>query len=320
MLDLHVDCIIQQRLFRYNMRQAHRPGRPGQPLFWHSDVPRMHQASYVGACLGVHFWPIETPERGWRELHKQIDYLDSVAEADSTCLRVRTPQDWQRARDQHLLALAPGVEGAHMLGGRLDRVADLARRGVAYLTLTHFSKNSAATPSMGRGANEAEGLTAFGKDLIRALEDHDILVDLAHVNTPGVLDACAVATKPLLCTHTGVKGAFDHARNVTDAELDAIAATGGIIGIMFAPCFMADSLKADSTCVLDHIEYAVHRVGIDHVALGSDFDGWLPTIPSDMRDCTDLPKITNGLRARGWSQQDLDKLTHENALRVLSRG
>lgn len=317
-VDLHVDSIIQQRLFGYNVRRRHRGGMRGQPFFWHADLPRMQDAHYAGACMGIHYWPWQS-ERGWREMNRQIDYLDQVAAQDERVLRVREPSDWLRAQQAGRIALAPGVEGAHMLNARLERVAQLAERRPAYLTLTHFSKNGAATPAMGRGANERDGLTDFGRDLIRALEDHDILVDLAHVNTPGVLDACKVARRPVFCTHTGVRGVHRHARNISDAEIDAIAQTDGVIGIIFAPGFLAGKLRASSEIVVDHIEYVIARVGIRHVAIGSDYDGWLPAIPSDQRDCRDIHRISDILATRGHAPDDIARIMQQNALEMLTR-
>jgi len=313
--DLHVDFIIQQRLFNYNPLRAHKPGIKGQPLFWHADVPRMLEAGYTGACLGIHYYPWES-EAGFAEMHKQIDYLDTVIAKDSRVLRVEERADWRRAVEQGKLALAPGVEGAHMLNGKLGRVEDLRKRGVTYLTITHFSKNLAATPSLGRGANETDGLTSFGRDLVQALEDADITIDLAHVNTPGVLDICKLATKPLFCTHTGVKGAYDYARNITDEEIDGIVATNGVIGIMFAPKYLTGKVRVDSRCVLDHIDYVIRRTGNKHIALGSDYDGWIP-IPNDMRDCRDISLIEEGLRARGHDDETVARVMGQNAFELL---
>ena len=317
MLDLHVDFIIQQRLFRYNALRPHRAWMKGQPLFYHADIPRMREASYLGACLGIHFFPWES-ERGWREMNAQIDYLDKIAEGHEEVFRVRSPGDWEVARSRGKLALAPGVEGAHMLNGKLERVEELAKRGAAYLTLTHFSSNAAAYTGWGRGASDTKGLTSFGKELVAELERHGVRIDLAHVNTPGVLDTCAIAREPLFCTHTGCRGLNDHPRNITDEEIDAIASTGGVIGIIFGPFFLTGKMFAPSDCVLDHVEYVIDRVGIEHVALGSDFDGWLATIPNDMKDCRDITKILDGLKSRGFSEDEIAAITHENALRVLS--
>jgi len=313
-LDLHVDSILQRQLFRYDLRKRHRAGILGQPLIWHADIPRMIEAGYAGACMGIHAWPWES-DGGWRAVNRQIDYLDRIAEQDPRCLRVRRASDWATARSAGLLALAPGVEGAHCLCGRLDRVSELARRGVAYLTLTHFSRNSAATPSMGRGANERDGLTDFGRALVAALNRERIVVDLAHVNTPGLLEACQITEAPVLCTHTGVKAVHDHRRNISDAEIDAIAATGGAIGIIFAPIFLAGQRRADSTVVARHIDHVVQRVGIAHVAWGSDYDGWVP-IPIDQRDCTDSVRVTHALRGMGYDDQALAAVLRGNVLRV----
>ena len=316
-LDLHVDSIIQQRLFGYRVTRAHRAPMRGQPLFWHADVPRMVQAGYRGACLGIHYYPWES-DGGWAELNHQIDYLDETIAAHHDVLRVRSPADWADAAAAGKLALAPGVEGAHMLNGVIDRVEALGRRHVAYMTLTHFSKNAAATPSMGRGKNEVDGLTPFGVELVAALEQHNIIVDLAHVNTPGVLHACRVATRPVFCTHTGVKAIHDHARNITDEEIDAIAATDGVIGVIFAPIFLTGKLRASTDAVIDHIQHIVDRVGIRHVALGSDYDGWLPSIPSDMRDCRDITLVAQKLRQRHFDEESITRIFHLNALEILT--
>jgi membrane dipeptidase len=316
-LDLHVDSIIQQRLFGYRVTRRHRAGFRGQPLFWHADLPRMLEAGYRGACLGIHYFPWES-KRAFAEMNRQIDYLDEVIGADERVLRVRGPDDWRRAGREGLLALAPGVEGAHMLGADLGHVEALAARSIAYLTLTHFSKNAAATPSMGRGANESDGLSGFGRELISALDDHEITIDLAHLNTPGVLEACELASRPLLCTHTGVKGVHEHARNISDDEIDAIAATGGVIGVIFAPIFLAGRLRVDSGVVVDHIEYVIERVGVRHVAIGSDYDGWIPSIPSDQRDCRDIGRVSDELYARGYPEEAVERIFWKNALEVLS--
>lgn len=318
MLDLHLDSIIQQRLFGYNVRKPHNAGMRGQPLFWHADVPRMVEAGYRGACMGVHFWPWES-ERGWREANTQIDYLDRVAQSDDRLLRVREPDDWARAPAEGKIAVAPGVEGAHMLNGDVDRVFELAARNIAYLTLTHFSRNAAATPSMGRGSNEQDGLTDFGRELVVALEEHEIVIDLSHLNMPGVLDTCAIAKKPLFATHSGAQSVRQHPRLLSDEAIDAIAELDGVIGVIFAPTFLAGKLRADSNCVVDHIEYIIDRVGPRHVALGSDYDGWLPSIPSDMRDCRDVGVVAEIMRARGIGEDVIEKIYWRNAEELLSR-
>lgn len=314
-LDMHVDFILQRRLFGYRPERAHRAGIHGQPLFWHCDVPRMLQADYAGAILGVHYWPWQS-EGAWRECQRQIDAIDTLCEQPSLH-RIRRYADWQYARDHRQLAFAVGVEGAHQLNGKLERVAALAQRDVCYLTLTHFSKNRAATPSMGRGANPRDGLTGWGHELISELNWHGIAVDVAHVNGPGVLDACRQSSAPVLCTHTSIRGIYPSPRGIDDAQIDAIAETGGVIGIMFGPMFLRGKLRGTTADIADHIDYVVQRVGVDHVGFGSDYDGWMFSIPRDQRDCRDSIKLTEILIQRGYSDNDIYKMYRGNTLRVL---
>ncbi len=315
-LDMHVDSVIQHTLFGYDVQKKHRAGVPGQPLFWHADVPRMNEGGYGGACMGIHYWPKES-DRAWEGAKRQIAYVDEVCARDARCTRIRNAGERNAARAAGLLALSPGVEGAHMLGGRLERVAELRQLGVSYLTLTHFSKNSAATPSLGRGKDESSGLTDFGVELVARLNRYGIAIDVAHVNTPGVLDACRHTRAPVLCTHTGVKGVCDSPRNISDEEIDAISETGGAIGIILGPVFLAKRLRADSEAAADHIEYVAQRVGWEHVCIGSDYDGWMPSVCSDHRDCRDLVKVTAALLRRGATRDELAGMLRFNAERVM---
>lgn len=315
-IDLHVDVIIQQRLFRYDIRRFHRPWMRRQPFFRHADIPRMLEGGYSGAALGIHYWPRETP-KGWREVSKQLDYLEAVVAADARVLRARTAADIETAHAEGRLALLAGFEGAHLLGGNIDRVEEIAERGGLYLTLAHFSKNAAATPGMGRGKNQVDGLTPWGHDLVRKLEDCRVLVDVAHVNGPGVLDACRIARNPVICTHTTAATLFAHPRGVVDEGLRAIATTGGVIAIIFSPQFLTGRLNASLDAVVDHVLHVRDCVGAEHLALGTDFDGWIPTIPNDIRDCRDLDLLTQKLLDRGMGRDEVAGMLGANLLRVI---
>ena len=316
-LDLHVDSIIMQRLIRYRVEKRHQAGFRGQPFFWHADIPRMRDAGYSGACMGLHYPPVEI-ESGWWELQKQIDYLDRLARRTPACRRVWNPEDWESARERGEFALAPGVEGAHMLGGKIDRVEELASRGVAYLTLVHFCRNVFATPSMGVGAGERDGLTSLGRELVCRLNGLGIGIDVAHLNRPGVLEVCQKTRAPVFCTHTGVRAVHNHARNISDEEIDAIASTGGAIGIMFCPNFLAGKNLVGSDVVVRHIDHVVQRVGLEHVVVGTDYDGWI-RIPVDQKDCRDSVRVTYGLMNRGYSVEDLRPMFGSNARRIFHK-
>ncbi|MFQ5751958.1 MAG: dipeptidase, partial [bacterium] len=236
------------------------------------------------------------------------------------------PEDIRRAFQQKKIAAFIGVEGTHCLGQdgkqtmimRLNRMEELYKKhGVCYLTLTHFSKNDAATPAMGIGSNDSDGLTDFGKDLVQQMNEIGMLIDLAHVNNQGILDACKISKKPVIVTHTGLKGKNNHPRNISNEALKAIADTGGIVGVMFATHFLTKGYNHPSSqIILEHIDYLVNLVGEDHAAIGSDFDGWIPSIPADMQDATDLIILTQGFLNLGYTHERIKKILGENFLRV----
>jgi membrane dipeptidase len=312
-IDLHVDFVLQARLFAYDPRVKHPAGRLGQPMFHHCDVPRLVEADHRAVFLGVHGLPFER-EFVWRETLRQIDYIATLAN-DERCLAACVSTPFEPAPGR--VSLFVGVEGAHQLAGRLERVEQLARRGVSYVTLCHLGPSSAARPSWGWRANDHAPLTGWGRELVAELERTGILVDVAHASIRAALDACAAAKRPVLCTHTGARSLSGHKRLVTDEVLDAVASTGGVVGVIYAPAFLAGDKRADSSCVADHIEYIARRVGVAHVALGSDYDGWLPAIPSDQRDCRDAWNIARILLERGWSAADVGAVCAGNVRRLV---
>ncbi|MCB9638993.1 MAG: dipeptidase [Myxococcales bacterium] len=316
-VDLHVDVILQKRLFGYNPLKRHRAGIRRQPLFWHIDIPRMMEAQYTCAALGVHYWPWESP-RAWAEVRRQFEVMESFLAVPEVCL-AKSAKDIEEAHLSGRLAVCAGIEGAHMLNGSLEKLEEAAERGCLYLTLTHFSKNAAATPGLGRGRDETSGLTPFGRSLVKRLNDLGILVDVAHVNGPGVLEACAVSTAPVLATHSCAKALYDTPRGLTDEGIKAIAETGGVIGVIFAPYFLCGRLDASVDVLLDHVFYLADKVGWEHVAFGSDFDGWIATIPNDMRDCRDIIWLVERMLARGAGEEAVKGMLGENLLRVLRK-
>lgn len=335
-VDLHVDCMIQQMLMGYDIRKMHEPWMRRQPLINHADIPRMLEGGYSLAVMGIHALPKEHPKR-WGEAWRQLWKLHQIIEHDERICLAETAEDVERAHADNRLAVMPGLEGAHLLGRDLEHLYEARKLGAVYMTLTHFSKNAAATPAMGQGRDAISGLTQWGRLLIKRLESLQMLVDVAHVNEPGLLDACEMATQPVLVSHTTAKGLANTPRGITDRALKAVADTRGVIGVMFAPVYLKDPkmpalhslnwwtrlrsfirrFDASLEHVADHMCYIAERVGVEHVAIGSDFDGWIPTIPNDMRDCRDMPKLTQKLLDRGMHQEEVSGILGGNFMRVL---
>lgn len=314
-VDLHVDSIIQQRLFGYDVLRKHRPLMWGQPFIWQADVPRMLEAGYRGAVMGIHFYPWES-EKGWAEINRQIDYLDWFAEVSPECLRALSPVDWHRAQVRGKLAVAPGVEGLHCINGKLERLETLARRGVAVLTLAHFGDNAFCCSSF-TSKTADRGLTGLGREAVQELNRLGIAIDVAHVHKETLLETCKLTTAPVLCTHTGLVAQNEHRRNIDDEEIDAIAATGGGIAIMQCPAFVAGRDRIpDSRPMVECMERLAQRAGIRHIVTGTDYDGWMSSIPGDQKDCRDLVKVAQMLLERGYGEDALTAIFGENTRRI----
>jgi membrane dipeptidase len=200
------------------------------------------------------------------------------------------------------------TEGLHPLEGQLGNVDKLFDAGFRITGLTHFFDNEVGGSAHGM---QKGGLTPFGRDVVRRLEQKKIVIDLAHASPRVIDDVLAMATRPVLVSHTGVQGTCPGKRNLSDDHVRKIAATGGVIGIGYfdgAVCGGADVLS-----IVAAIRYTAKLVGIQHVALGSDFDG---TIKAPF-DASGLPLLTQGLLEAGFSEDDIVALMGGNVLRLL---
>ncbi len=314
-IDLHADSLMWTRWIGYDLHKRHTPPLPRAALGGHVDVPRMRDGGMCAQFFGLVSLPLAYGQRGMaRVIDEQIDALEeTILRGPADLVLVRTPADLAAARAAGQMAALLGIEGAHALEGDLDRLDAFARRGVRYLGISHFSANEAAFPAYGRGRDDTKGLTAFGFDLVRRCEAAGVVVDLAHINKRGFLDACGVATRPPIVSHTGVLGAFDHWRNIDDEQLRAVADLGGVVGVIFCPRFVGgDGLDP----VVAHFMHILDVVGEEACALGSDWDGFIvPTAP--LADPTGLPLLTDALLRKGVSRAAIGKLLHGNVVRVL---
>lgn len=309
----------------------------------HVDLPRATDAGYGGA-----FFAIFVPGDGDATIDRTDDgyavpYADSVDPSHAKSFtyellarlhrtvgesggRVRIATDTETVREcirrDDSIAAIPHLEGAAAIEPDRSNLEFLYAAGVRSIGLVWSRPNAFAhgvpfrypeTPDVGPGLSEA------GLALADACEDRGILVDLAHLNEAGFWDVAERTRHPLVVSHAGVHDICPSTRNLTDGQLDAIAESNGVVGISLA----VENLRADGEQVtdtpvsayVDHVEYVADRVGVDHVAIGSDFDGC--TIPDSIGDVTGLQAIRQALRERGFSEGDLERLCHGNWLRVL---
>jgi membrane dipeptidase len=313
-IDLHADSLMWSRWVSYDLHARHDPPLPFAALGGHVDVPRLLEGGIGAQFFGLVSLPIGQRSGLASVIHEQIDELDRAVHQDpSRLVKVRTAEEIEAAAARGAVAALLGIEGAHALEGDLENLDHFARRGVRYLGLSHFSVNEAAYPAAGRGRDPSKGLTPFGRAIVERCEKLGVIVDLAHINRRGLLEACQMATRPPIVSHTGVLGAFKHWRNIGDDALRAVAEKGGCVGVIFCPKFLGgDGLGP----VVKHLKHILDVCGEDAPALGSDWDGFIiPT--ADLCDAAHLPLLTDALLEAGLPERTIAKILRGNAMRVL---
>src|SRR5271165_3110808 len=354
-IDTHDDTT--QRLLdpKFNLADRHSDGN--------IDIPRMRDGG-----LSAIFFSIWIPSKttGPEAVKEALDQIDAVRETirknPSDLLLATSADDIREARKQHKIAALMGVEGGHMIGNDLSVLRTFAALGVRYMTLTHMGNTEWADSSTDTAVHN--GLTDFGKDVVREMNRLGMVVDIAHVSDKTFYDVLAVSKAPMIASHSSCRALCNAARNMSDDMIRDLAKHGGVIQINYARDFidqaykdasekvsgdvvaMFDALKKecndDDACIgkklneqqekltaegklphvnweriVEHIDHAVKLVGADHVGLGSDFDG--ATMPEGMEDCSKIPKITEALLRKGYSEEDICKILGGNTLRIMEQ-
>jgi microsomal dipeptidase-like Zn-dependent dipeptidase len=247
-----------------------------------------------------------------RALH-QADKLHRFAEHSGgrlTVIRRRSDLDAfleRRRAEKKIVGAFLGLEGAHALDGEIANVDVLFEAGFRMMAPTHFFDNDIGGSAHGvdRG-----GLSEKGRAMVRRMEEKGMVVDVAHASPRALDDTLQMAKKPVVVSHTGVQGTCDNRRNLTDEHLQAIARTQGVVGIGYWPAAVCGD---DAHAVVRAIRYAADRVGVEHVALGSDFDG-ARMMPFDV---TGTALITDALLEAGFTEPHIRLIMGDNVLRVL---
>jgi membrane dipeptidase len=221
-----------------------------------------------------------------------------------------------------VLAAVAHFEGAEPIDPHLDSLPVYYEAGLRSLGLVWSRPNAfghGVPFGFPQSPDTGPGLTDAGKALVRACNELGVLVDISHLNEKGFWDVARISEAPLVATHSGVHALCPSSRNLLDSQLDAIAESGGLIGINFHVGFLrADGKEEADTPILDivrHVAYVAERIGVESVAFGSDFDG--ATMPNELGDVSGFPKLVAALRAHGFGEEELAKITHENWLRIL---
>lgn len=279
----------------------------------HLDLKRLAES------VSLQFFAVFIPSqfRPHQVLPKGLEMIDSFLEEMERCRNqiqlVRKKSDLLPIGANGQSAALLTLEGGDMLCGNLSFLRILFRLGLRSVCLTWNNRNEIAD---GVGETAGGGLTAFGRELIMEMNRLGMVVDLAHISEKGFWSAMEVCSRPLIVSHANCKALCDHRRNLTDAQIKAVAAKKGVMGISFVPGFLAADGKATINHVIDHIDYACQLVGTDYVGLGSDFDG-TDLLPEGLHDVRSLPSIAEGLIKRGYQTADIEKIMGRNFFSLL---
>jgi len=227
----------------------------------------------------------------------------------------RSARDVEEAKAAGRIAAFLTLEGGEAIGESLDELRSFYARGVRLMGLTWNRRNA-----LGRGAaaEGSGGLTDFGRRVVAEMEKLGMIVDASHLSDEALDDLLAVAQLPIVASHSNSRAVQNHRRNLTDAQAQRIAATGGLVAVTFAGAFVdANPAKVSISRILDHVDQLVSSVGADHVGLGTDFDGFTAQYGMVMPDCSHLPRLTEALLERGYSPEDTRKIMGENWMRVI---
>jgi membrane dipeptidase len=326
-VDLHADSLLWNRnlLKRANRGQVDVPrliegGVAIQSFTVVTKVPRnlnierndgsSDMVKYLAVAEG---WPPST----WNSLlgralfqAKSLNKAAAKSDGRFVLIHNKTELDAYLQRRQHDFAITAGflgLEGAHALEGDVSNLDRLYDAGFRMIAPTHFFDNDMAGSSSGVRKG---GLTEKGRELVRRAESKHMLIDLAHASPATIDDVTAMATRPLVVSHTGVRGTCNNSRNLADKQLKEVAGTGGVIGIGY---WKTATCGTDAHAVARAIRYTANLVGVEHVALGSDFDGAV----TEPFDTTGLPLITEALMKEGLTEEQIRMIMGGNAIRVL---
>src|SRR5271168_719517 len=319
----------------------HLPYPPdGAPLM--TDIPRMR-----AGLMGGQFWSVWIPSgmKGPEAVQTTLEQMDLVkrmaARYSDDFEMAYTAADVRRIHQSHRIAAMIGIEGGHQINNSLAALRQMYDAGARYMTLTHTLNTGWADSATDTPVHH--GLTPFGIEVVHEMNRLGMLVDLSHVSPETMKAALAASEAPVIFSHSSARAVVDHPRNVPDDVLRAVAANGGVVMVNFAPGYVSDARyrwdsdeaaeraraalaawteqhprpTATLAQVADHAEHIRQVAGIDHVGLGSDFDG-IGDAPVGLDGVDKYPALLEELMRRGWTDADIAKIAGENVLRVMA--
>jgi membrane dipeptidase len=282
------------------------------------DLPRALEGGITAELLAVFHEPSRVGSPAEQSLRYIDSFFEEVGSFPHLATAATTAADIVRAKAKGKVALVLSMEGAEALGGSLAALRCYHRLGLRFLGITWNRRNEAAD---GIGELQAAGgLTRFGRELVSECNRLGIVLDISHLAPPGVRDVLELSEAPVVATHANSHALRPFPRNLTDFQLEAIAATGGVVGATAVPAFLGEEeMRAPLSSLIDHVEHMVRVMGEDHVGLGMDFDGVQDKRVEGIEDASCFPNVTRALVERGHSPARIQKILGGNFLRVFQQ-
>jgi membrane dipeptidase len=317
-VDAHIDTLLEIMVPPARPIKVPTPRKFGERSSkGHVDLPRLLESGVDLQIFAVYIQPEYKIERA---LHRALQVIDrfykELHDHEDKMMLFTKVSDVREAEKHGKIAAMLSIEGGEAVEADLGILRMLHRLGLRAMTLTWNERNQIADGA-GEGRTKG-GLTNFGVELVKEMNNIGMVVDVSHLSDPGFFDAIETTTKPVIASHSNCRAICNHRRNLTDDMIKILADNGGVMGMNFSAAFVDENKeKATLERVLDHVGHIVKVASVDHVGIGSDFDG-IENTPKGLEDVTRMPYLTEGLLKRGYKEDDIRKILGENFLRVFS--
>lgn len=310
LIDLHNDVLeVMVSDPNYHLADLH--------TYNHTDIPRLQMGGVDVQFFSIWVSPTAYTNYFDQALVMRDIFYSELASNTSTIEQATTLQQALQINNQNKIAAVIGVEGGHHIEESMDKLLQLYNAGMRYLTITwNNSTNWAISAKDPRTLTQ--GLSEFGRQVIRKLDSLGVIIDVSHVGIKTIQDILAVTTNPIVATHSGARSVYNHYRNLYDSQIQDIAKSGGVVGVVFYPYFLNGSSNSSIDDVLKHIDHIVRLVGTNYVAIGSDFDG-IEVTPTGLEDVTKFPDLTLALLQHGYTEPEVAKFLGGNFKRVFEK-
>ena len=285
--------------------------------FGHVDLPRLLDAHVNCVFFAIYVESQFKPERALkRALELMEQFYSQVEEYSDKVKLVKSFRELEEGYKESKICAVLSLEGAEPVQDSLLLLRIFKRLGVRCMSLTWNERNMLADGC--REQRTKGGLTNRGVEYVKEAERLGIILDVSHLNDAGFWDLIELVKKPIIASHSNCRTLCDTPRNLTDEQLKALAEKGGVVGVNFAPNFLTKSKSATVDDVVRHINHIVEVTGVEHVGLGTDYDG-IGSTPIDLEDVSKLPRLTAKLIEHGYSDEEIRKILGENFIRVMKQ-